>query len=139
MILFRFIAGTTQAVADAVTELATEQEVDTADVEETDDEDDALSGVYNESNETQDYDNHRQLSARVSHYDNVQTQINIENLYLNLDHDTLPRNHVDEESFLFFNDNYVHLGKIIKLLTAKSKKENKTENSPMLLRLRSDL
>ena len=74
-------------------------------------------------------------AARVSHYSNVETQINVENLYLSLDTGYQPQL-LDDKYHYYFNPQF---GKINRILSNFLHDKNTTNNSPMLLKLRTDL
>ena len=115
----------TEAVTGAVLELATEtlasldQEVEEGEAEQRE----TLKKV-----EKQEI---APAAGRVSHYSNVETQINVENLYLSLDTGSL-----DDKYHYYFNPQF---GKINRILSNFLHDKNTTNNSPMLLKLRTDL
>ena len=74
-------------------------------------------------------------AGRVSHYGNVETQINVENLYLSLDTGYQPQL-LDDKYHYYFNPQF---GKINRILSNFLHDKNTTNNSPMLLKLRTDL
>ena len=74
-------------------------------------------------------------AGRVSHYGNVETQINVENLYLSLDTGYQPQL-LDDKYHYYFNPQF---GNINRILSNFLHDKNTTNNSPMLLKLRTDL
>ena len=78
-----FLRNVTQAVTEAVMELATEAMVDFDSVGED------VEVVIKEVDESvqvmEGKQENEKTAERISHYDKVETQINIENLYLTLD------------------------------------------------------
>ena len=74
-------------------------------------------------------------AGRVSHYSSVETQINVENLYLSLDTGSQPQL-LDDEYHYYFNP---QLGKINRILSNFLHNKNTSNNSPMLLKLKTDL
>ena len=74
-------------------------------------------------------------AGRVSHYSSVETQINVENLYLSLDTGSQPQL-LDDEYHYYFNPQF---GKINRILSNFLHNKNTSNNSPMLLKLKTDL
>lgn len=78
-------------------------------------------------------------SQRIYHYDKVETQINIEKLYLSLPPELDLDNKIkssDAESYFLVNPKYNHINKIIKSYFTS----NHTQfNSPMILKMKTDL
>ena len=80
-----FLRNVTQAVTEAVIELASETVEEFASGDEVEKE---VEVVLKESEESVRVEGKREKeksAERISHYDKVETQINIENLYLSLD------------------------------------------------------
>ena len=128
------MVAVTQAVTDAVIELATEQDtvIDTI-TEESDD--------FNEENSLGEIErkNSEESSHRIYQYDKVETQINIEKLYLTLPHEMDLDNKIkssEADSFFLVNPKYNHINKIIKSYFTSN---NTQYNSPMILKMKTDL
>ena len=128
------MVAVTQAVTDAVIELATEQDtvIDTI-TEESDD--------FNEENSIGEIErkNSEESSHRIYQYEKVETQINIEKLYLTLPHEMDLDNKIkssEADSYFLVNPKYNHINKIIKSYFTS----NDTQyNSPMILKMKTDL
>ena len=128
------MVAVTQAVTDAVIELATEQDtvIDTI-TEKSDD--------FNEENSLGEIErkNSEESSHRIYQYDKVETQINIEKLYLTLPHEMDLDNKIkssEADSFFLVNPKYNHINKIIKSYFTSN---NTQYNSPMILKMKTDL
>ena len=104
-----FLRNVTQAITGAVIELATET------VEEFARDDDNEEVVFKESEESavrvdgkQEYE---KPAERISHYDKVETQINIENLYLSLDQ---THERMKEDDYFYVNPQLNRINNIMK-------------------------
>ena len=118
----------TEAVTGAVLELATET-LASLDQEVEEGEGEAEQRETLKEVEKQEI---APAAGRVSHYSNVETQINVENLYLSLDTGSQPQL-LDDKYHYYFNP------QINRILSNFLHDKNTTNNSPMLLKLRTDL
>ena len=129
----RFLVAVTQAVTDAVIELASEENVlrNTTSYNDEDLSEDSMEAKIKKVGEDS--------SQRINHYDKVETQINIEKLYLSLPPELDLDNKIkssDAESYFLVNPKYNHINKIIKSYFTSN---NTQFNSPMILKMKTDL
>ena len=123
-------------------ELSTEQEIletsgPTHQAQDNNDDDDKDDTELMRPKQLPSKHSKKDSAQRISHYENVETQINIENLYLTVKgEEELNSNRIDEDnSFLYLNPKYNQISKII----SSYYKPNGTLNSPMVLKLKTDL
>ena len=103
-----FLRNVTQAITGAVIELATET------VEEFASVDDSEEVAFKESEESVREEGKKEYekpAERISHYDKVETQINIENLYLSLDQ---THERMKEDDYFYVNPQLNRINNIMK-------------------------
>lgn len=98
-----FLRNVTQAVTEAVMELATETVVDFDSVGEE------VEVVIKEVDERKQ--ENEKTAERISHFDKVETQINIENLYLSLDQ---THERLKEDDYFYVNPQLNRIKDIMK-------------------------
>ena len=134
---FSFLVAVTQAVTDAVIELASEQDALLNTIKEENDDSSEENSIIDFSEIERK--NGEESSQRVYHYDKVETQINIEKLYLTLPHESDLDNKIkssEADSFFLVNPKYNNINKIIKSYFTSN---NTQYNSPMILKMKTDL